>query len=60
MRKRKKLTGEQRQQFVGKMAEKLAEQKEREAGCRRKLLAGLSPAAAEFTRREFAKLGLTQ
>jgi hypothetical protein len=34
--------------------------KEREAECRRKLLASLSPESKEFTIREFAKLGLTQ
>jgi hypothetical protein len=34
--------------------------KEREAECRRKLLAGLNPESREFTIEEFAKLRLMQ
>lgn len=41
-------------------AEKAAQEKEEQAENRRKLLKSLSPEAAEFARREFAKLGLTQ
>jgi hypothetical protein len=56
MRKREKCSEDE----LRRTAEKRDAQKEREAEYRRKLLKELSPATAEYARREFAKLGLTQ
>lgn len=55
-RKRKTKKAELKERF----AEETRQEKEAEAENRRKLLASLDPDVREFTRQEFAKLGLYQ
>jgi DNA-binding MarR family transcriptional regulator len=67
MRPKKKLSEKELKKRAKLVAETMesqenwiAKKKEREAECRRRLLAELNPEAAEFTRREFARMGLMQ